>query len=88
LSLAEPLTDERQDEDFFTFQVIVVLDVEGDDVRLQTPRGHTQYIEPGFHTVSAKDYRKEGGNAAGGTTACFPSPPLPPHGRKKRSLTR
>jgi hypothetical protein len=36
LGLAEPLTDEGQDEVLFTFQVIVVLDAEGNDV--------TQYL--------------------------------------------
>ena len=55
---------------------------------LQTPRGHTRDAEQALHAVSAQGYRKEGGNAAGGTTACFPSPSLPPHGRKQCSSTR
>ena len=44
---------------------------------LQTPRGRTRDAEQSATCRFNEGCRKEGGSAAGGTTACFPSPPLP-----------
>ena len=55
---------------------------------LQTRSRHTRDAKPGATCRISQGCRKEGGNAAGGTTACFPSPHLLPHGRKKCSPTR
>ena len=40
------------------------------------------------HAVAAKAWRTEGSNAAGGTTACFLSLPLPPQGGQEGCSTR
>src|SRR5438128_12178117 len=48
--------------------------------------GYTRDADRSLHVGSARGWRNEGGNAAGGTTACFPSPPLPPHGGRSAVL--